>query len=130
MRNAEGGSVPSHNVQLLTDVTCGLVLNVEATTDAIDSRQLQPALEPVRKNAGKEAETDRCAMATTPITRRCKWRKLAGWTSMDRGKTAGNESNAMSEAAWPSHGRPRFRAMPSATASPVLLDRSSLTTPY
>jgi hypothetical protein len=25
MRNGEGGSVPSHNVQPLTNVTCGLV---------------------------------------------------------------------------------------------------------
>jgi hypothetical protein len=31
-------------VQLLTDVTHGLVVNVEATTDAIDYRQLQTAL--------------------------------------------------------------------------------------
>jgi len=45
MRNGEGGTVPSYNVQLLTDTTHGLVVNVEATTDAIDYRQLQPALE-------------------------------------------------------------------------------------
>lgn len=45
MRNGEGGTVPSYNLQLLTDVTHGLVVNVEATTDAIDYRQLQPALQ-------------------------------------------------------------------------------------
>ncbi len=45
MRNGEGGTVPSYNVQLLTDTTHGLVVNVEATTDAIDYRQLKPALE-------------------------------------------------------------------------------------
>src|SRR5882724_7345933 len=45
MRNGEGGTVPSYKVQLLTDVTHGLVVNVDATTDAIDYRQLQPALE-------------------------------------------------------------------------------------
>jgi hypothetical protein len=28
--------VPSYNVQLVTDTTHGLVVNVEATTDAID----------------------------------------------------------------------------------------------
>lgn len=44
IRNGEGGTVPSYNVQLLTDVTHGLAVNVEATTDAIDYRQLQPAL--------------------------------------------------------------------------------------
>jgi transposase len=45
MRNGEGGTVPSYNVQLLTDTTHGLVVNVEATTDAIDYRQLEPALD-------------------------------------------------------------------------------------
>jgi len=45
MRNGEGGTVPSYNVQLVTDTTHGLVVNVEATTDAIDYRQLEPALE-------------------------------------------------------------------------------------
>src|SRR5271163_4429259 len=45
MRNGEGGTVPSYNVQLVTDTTHGFVVNVEATTDAIDYRQLQPALD-------------------------------------------------------------------------------------
>ncbi len=45
MRNGEGGTVPSYNVQLVTDTTHGFVVNVEATTDAIDYRQLEPALE-------------------------------------------------------------------------------------
>jgi transposase len=45
MRNGEGGTVPSYNVQLLTDTTHGMVVNVEATTDAIDYRQLKPAVE-------------------------------------------------------------------------------------
>ncbi len=44
MRNGEGGTVPSYNVQLVTDTTHGLVVNVEATTDAIDYRQLESAL--------------------------------------------------------------------------------------
>jgi hypothetical protein len=44
MGNGEGGTVPSYNVQLITDTTHGLVVNVEATTDAIDYRQLEPAL--------------------------------------------------------------------------------------
>jgi transposase len=45
MRNGEGGTVPSYNVQLLTDTEHGIVVNVEATTDAIDYRQMRPALE-------------------------------------------------------------------------------------
>ncbi len=44
MRNGEGGTVPSYNVQLVTDTTHGLIVNVEATTDAIDYRQMGPAL--------------------------------------------------------------------------------------
>lgn len=44
MRNGEGGTVPSYNLQLLTDTQHGLVVNVEATTDAIDYRQLEPAI--------------------------------------------------------------------------------------
>jgi len=54
MRNGEGGTVPSYNVQLLTDVTNGLVVNVDATTDAIDYRQLQPALERCQTTLGQK----------------------------------------------------------------------------
>jgi hypothetical protein len=45
MRNGEGGTVPSYNVQLLTDTRHGIVVNVEASIDAIDYRQLGPAIE-------------------------------------------------------------------------------------
>jgi transposase len=45
MRNGDGATVPSYNVQLVTDTTHGFVVNVEATTDAIDYRQLEPALD-------------------------------------------------------------------------------------
>jgi transposase len=53
MRNGEGGTVPSYNVQLLTDTTHGLILNVEATTDAIDYRQVEPALQRCQDALGK-----------------------------------------------------------------------------
>ena len=43
MRNGEGGTVPSYNVELVTDAAHGLIVNVEATTDAVDHRQLAPA---------------------------------------------------------------------------------------
>src|SRR5260370_18626440 len=36
MRNGEGGPVPIYNVQLLTDVSHGLVVNLEANCDSID----------------------------------------------------------------------------------------------
>ncbi len=54
MRNGDGGTVPSYNVQLMTDTTHGLVVNVDATTDAIDYRQLQPALERCEKTLGQK----------------------------------------------------------------------------
>jgi transposase len=53
MRNGEGGTVPSYNLQLVTDTTHGLVVNVEATTDAIDYRQLEPALGRCQKTLGR-----------------------------------------------------------------------------
>ena len=53
MRNGEGGTVPSYNVQLVTDTTHGLVVNVEATTDAIDYRQLEPALDRCKTTLGR-----------------------------------------------------------------------------
>src|SRR5712671_4653299 len=54
MRNGEGGTVPSYNVQLLTDVSHGLVVNVDATTDAIDYRQLPPALKRCETTLGRK----------------------------------------------------------------------------
>jgi hypothetical protein len=54
MRNGEGGTVPSYNVQLLTDTQHGLVVNVEATTDAIDYRQMKPALERCETTLGRK----------------------------------------------------------------------------
>jgi hypothetical protein len=53
MRNGEGGTVPSYNVQLVTDTTHGLVINVEATTDATDYRQLEPALDRCQTTLGR-----------------------------------------------------------------------------
>jgi hypothetical protein len=54
MRNGEGGTVPSYNVQLLTDTQHGIVVNVEATTDAIDYRQMKPALERCTTTLGRK----------------------------------------------------------------------------
>jgi len=53
MRNGEGGTVPSYNVQLVTDSAQGLVVNVEATTDAVDHHQLAPALERCEQTLGR-----------------------------------------------------------------------------
>jgi len=45
MRPSEGGAVPAYNVQITTDTANGLVVGVAVTTDAIDYRQLEPALD-------------------------------------------------------------------------------------
>jgi hypothetical protein len=52
MRNGEGGTVPSSNVQLLTDTAHGLIVNVDATTEGIDHPQLAPALERCEQTLG------------------------------------------------------------------------------
>jgi transposase len=56
MRNGEGGTVPSYNVQLLTDTAQGLIVNVEATTDAVDHHQLAPALERCEQTLGRHPQ--------------------------------------------------------------------------
>ncbi len=38
MRNGEGGTVPSYNLQLVTDAAQGRIVNVEASTEAVDHR--------------------------------------------------------------------------------------------
>ena len=53
MRNGEGGTVPSYNVQLVTDTAHGLIVNVEATTDAVDHHQLAPALDRCEQTLGR-----------------------------------------------------------------------------
>ena len=56
MRNGEGGTVPSYNVQLLTDTAHGLIVNVDATTDAVDHHQLAPALERCEQTLGRRPQ--------------------------------------------------------------------------
>jgi len=56
MRNGEGGTVPSYNLQLVTDAAHGLVVNVEATTDAVDHHQLAPALERCAQTLGRHPQ--------------------------------------------------------------------------
>lgn len=53
MRNGEGGTVPSYNLQLMTDTAHGLIVNVEASTDAVDHHQLAPALERCEQTLGR-----------------------------------------------------------------------------
>jgi len=53
MRNGEGGTVPSYNLQVMTDTTHGLIVNVEATTEAVDHHPLAPALERCAQTLGR-----------------------------------------------------------------------------
>jgi transposase len=53
MRNGEGGTVPSYNLQLVTDAAQGLIVNVDASTDAVDHHQLAPALERCEQTLGR-----------------------------------------------------------------------------
>lgn len=53
MRPSEGGAVPAYNVQVTTDTAHGLVVGIAVTTDAIDYRQLEPALDRVCATHGR-----------------------------------------------------------------------------
>jgi transposase len=93
MRNGEGGTVPSYNVQLLTDTTHGIVVNVEASTDAIDYRQLKPALERCVTTLGQTpkqivADGDYTNHASVQVAAECgvdfygSWQE--SWRAVDR----------------------------------------------
>ena len=104
MRTGAGGTVPSYNVQLVTDTTQGLVVNVEATTDAIDYRQLQPALDRCRTDLGTSTEKT-AADGDYRTMRRCKPLPPVESTSMVPGKIAGSQRSATHKAvAAPSSG--------------------------
>lgn len=53
MRNGEGGTVPSYNLQVLTDAAHGLIVNVDATSEGIDHHQLASALERCEQTLGR-----------------------------------------------------------------------------
>ena len=98
MRNGEGGTVPSYNVQLVTDTTHGFVVNVEATTDAIDYRQLEPALERCKEILSCLPK-QLLPMGTIPTMRLCGLLQSPVSTFTARGKTAGNQQNRMPKGA-------------------------------
>lgn len=52
MKQADGGSAPSYNVQLSTDAAHGLVVGVEVTQAGSDYQQLLPGLTRVEQNVG------------------------------------------------------------------------------
>jgi transposase len=56
MRNGEGGTVPSYNLQLVTEATAVMVVNVDATTHAVDHHQLEPALDRCAQTLGRRPQ--------------------------------------------------------------------------
>ena len=56
MRNGEGGTAPSYNVQRLTDTAHGPIVNVDATTEGVDHHQLAPALERCEQTLGRHPQ--------------------------------------------------------------------------
>jgi len=53
MRNGEGGTVPSYNLQVVADTAHAIIVNVDATTEGIDHHQLAPALERCEQTLGR-----------------------------------------------------------------------------
>jgi len=49
MKQAEGGSAPSYNVQILTDAAHSLIVDIEATQAGSDYKQLTPAMERIEQ---------------------------------------------------------------------------------
>src|SRR5208283_4508542 len=56
MRNGEGGTAPSYNLQLVTDSAHAMIVNVDATTEGIDHHQLAPALERCEQTLGRHPQ--------------------------------------------------------------------------
>lgn len=53
MRQADGGSAPSYNVQIATDAAHNLIVDIEATQAGSDQRQLTPAIDRVEQHLQK-----------------------------------------------------------------------------
>lgn len=53
MKQSDGGTAPSHNLQLSTDAAHSLIVGVGVTQSANDEGQLLPALDEVQRNLGR-----------------------------------------------------------------------------
>jgi transposase len=56
MKQAEGGSAPSYNVQISTDAAHGLIVDIDATQAGSDYRQLTPAVERLEQSLHRAPE--------------------------------------------------------------------------
>ena len=59
MKQAEGGSAPSYNVQVSTDAEHGLIVDIDATQAGSDYQQLTPAIERIEQSMQRAPEQDR-----------------------------------------------------------------------
>jgi transposase len=53
MKQADGGSAPSYNVQITTDAAQGLIVSIDASQAGSDYRQLTPAVDRLREQVGR-----------------------------------------------------------------------------
>jgi transposase len=56
MRQSDGGSAPSHNVQISTDAAHAIIVGASVTQEANDQQQLLPAVEEVKRQNGRAPE--------------------------------------------------------------------------
>jgi hypothetical protein len=56
MKQSDGGCAPSHNVQISTDAAHGIIVGVAVTQSAVDWGQLVPALQEIKRQAGRLPE--------------------------------------------------------------------------
>ena len=56
MKHADGSWAPSYNVQVTTEPKSRVIVSVDVTTDANDTKQLQPAVERFHDNTGRLPE--------------------------------------------------------------------------
>ena len=54
MKHADGGYAPSYNVQVMTESSHTIVLGIEVSDEANDSRALQSGVQQVEKNTGRK----------------------------------------------------------------------------
>lgn len=57
MKTADGGWAPSYNVQICTDATAGMIIDVAAVQAGNDRDQLDPAMERVEQRVGRPIQT-------------------------------------------------------------------------
>jgi transposase len=53
MRQGDGGSAPSHNVQISTDAAHAIIVGASVTAEANDQQQLGPAVEEIQRQNGR-----------------------------------------------------------------------------